>query len=121
MQARVKQSYRWSSLVALIGREFVKGEWRPVPAGMEEEAEANEFLEVKEATPPTPPVPESGEGEAAPEKEIEASPAAAKLAEEYGIDLATIKGTGAGGKVIKPDVDTAIDALSEEGENSEVS
>jgi hypothetical protein len=48
MQARVKKSARYGSIQAFSGLEFVKGDWRPVPAGFEEEARGNEYLEVSE-------------------------------------------------------------------------
>ncbi|MCP5097194.1 MAG: hypothetical protein GY943_16730 [Chloroflexi bacterium] len=43
---------------------------------------------------------------------IDATDSARKLAEENGIDLTTIKGTGANGRIIKPDVDAAISAVA---------
>ena len=46
MEARVKADGRWPSVTACSGREYVKTEWRVVPAGMEAEAERNPFLEV---------------------------------------------------------------------------
>lgn len=48
--------------------------------------------------------------------EVKASDAAAKLAEEAGIDLASIEGTGRGGSITKGDVETAIDALEDDGD-----
>ena len=42
---------------------------------------------------------------------VEATDAAAKLAKENGIDLATVTGTGAGGKVIKSDVEALIEVF----------
>lgn len=48
MEARVKQDARWKSITAFSGLEFVKMEWRPVPAGCEAEAKRNPFLEVRE-------------------------------------------------------------------------
>jgi hypothetical protein len=43
--------------------------------------------------------------------EISATPAAIELAEQHGIDLATIAGTGADGKILKGDVQATIDNL----------
>ena len=37
-------------------------------------------------------------------EEVEASPAAIKLAQEKGVDLATVDGTGSGGRIIKTDI-----------------
>lgn len=48
MKAKVKDDYRWKTFIAFGGHEFVKGEWRPVPAGYEERAKSNPYLEVQE-------------------------------------------------------------------------
>jgi len=47
--------------------------------------------------------------ERAVEEEARASPVARKLAEEYGIDLTTIKGTGPDGRIVKGDVLRAVE------------
>jgi len=47
--------------------------------------------------------------ERAVEEEARASPVARKLAEEYGIDLTTIKGTGPDGRIVKEDVLRAVE------------
>ena len=43
----------------------------------------------------------------------DATPAAAELADEHGIDLNEVEGTGEGGKITKPDVQAAVDAQEE--------
>lgn len=48
MQAKVKQSHRWNTVVALTGLEFTKKEWRNVPVGREGEAALVESLELKD-------------------------------------------------------------------------
>ena len=48
----------------------------------------------------------SGEAEAG--AQVTANPAAKKLAEENNIDLATLKGTGKGGRILKEDVQNAL-------------
>lgn len=48
---------------------------------------------------------------------IDASPAAHKMAQEAGIDLAEIAGTGTGGRVIDEDVKKAIAAAEASNEN----
>ncbi len=53
------------------------------------------------------------EAEAAPE--INITDAARKLAEENGIDLAGLEGSGAGGRILKGDVEKAIRAQADEG------
>ncbi len=66
------------------------------------------------------PVEEAAEAEAAaPEAEavaeIDITDAARKLAEENGIDLAGLQGSGAGGRILKGDVEKAIRAQADEG------
>jgi pyruvate dehydrogenase E2 component (dihydrolipoamide acetyltransferase) len=53
------------------------------------------------ASPPPAPVPEAGEGAAPSEARVKASPVARKMAEEAGMDLSHIKGTGPGGRVVE--------------------
>ena len=64
------------------------------------------------APPPPAPVPEVGEGAAPSEARVKASPVARKMAEEAGLDLSRIKGTGPGGRVVERDVQAAIAAGS---------
>ena len=47
MEARVKEDYRWNRLLAFSGHEFIKSEWRKVPTGLEKEAQAHPFLDVR--------------------------------------------------------------------------
>lgn len=51
---------------------------------------------------------EGYEGVPNEEPEVEATPAAEKLADEAGVDLTQVEGTGKDGKVTKPDVEAAI-------------
>lgn len=51
MQARVKQDFRWNTVIAFSGVEFIKAEWRNVPPGKERDAENHPFLEVKDVKP----------------------------------------------------------------------
>lgn len=85
MQAKVKEEYFLSSARS-AGVEFVKSEWRPVPAAAEEEVSNASFLEIFE------------------ESEINATDAAKVIAEEGGIDLTMVEGSGDDGKILKPDV-----------------
>ncbi len=63
---------------------------------------------VEVATPPPTPAPVSAPVSAASADErIKASPLAKRLAAERGIDLATLTGTGPGGRIVKEDVDAA--------------
>jgi hypothetical protein len=38
MEAKVKDDYRFKSVMAFAGQSYVKGEWRPVPANGLDEA-----------------------------------------------------------------------------------
>lgn len=53
-------------------------------------------------------------GEAIPEQRVEAAPAVRKLAEERGVDLATLDGTGPGGRILREDVLAAGGAAASE-------
>lgn len=54
LEARVKQDYFLAHISAFSGLEFVKSEWRPVPAGLEDQARNHELLEVREVKTKTP-------------------------------------------------------------------
>ena len=68
--------------------------------------EAPESVSPTESTSPEPPAP-SPNGRAARH-----SPLVKKLADEHGIDLSTLQGTGAGGRITKADVLQAAEALA---------
>jgi len=65
---------------------------------------------VTSVAPPAPaPVPEvGGEDAAPPGTRVRSSPVARKKAEETGLDLSRIKGTGPGGRVLERDVQAAV-------------
>ena len=71
------------------------------PAAQKPEAAAPDARPTASATPPQAKA-AAGEGERAP-----ASPLARRLASQSGIDIATIKGSGPGGRVIKRDLESA--------------
>ena len=54
MKARLVSSYKDDSIRSLSGREYVKFEWREVPAGFEDSARRHDLLEVWEAGHPEP-------------------------------------------------------------------
>ena len=85
------------------------GETVPVGTLIGVIADAGE--EVAAVTAPVP-VSETGEGAAPSEARVKASPVARKMAEEAGLDLSRIKGTGPGGRVVERDVQAAIAAGS---------
>lgn len=63
---------------------------------------------VRAPAPPAPPPPLTAKREAVPG--VKVSPAARKLAEERGIDLTAIKGTGLEGSIVYVDVENAVAA-----------
>jgi hypothetical protein len=69
MKAKIKDDYRWKAARACNGAEFVKSEFRPVPAGLEGEASRVPFLEFEpeaeqavEGEPEPTPAPTRGKG-----------------------------------------------------------
>lgn len=54
---------------------------------------------------------EAGEEPYPPVKGVKASPLARRLAEEYGVDITQIQGTGPGGRITRDDVKTYAEAL----------
>lgn len=76
MDARVKQDAKWATVTACAGREYTKSEWRPVPGGLEREAENNPFLEVSKEVVEPEPVTEPPATEPVDEPEIVDAPPA---------------------------------------------
>ena len=89
------------------------------PSSKEAAPVAEEAVE-KKAAPEAPvveaPAPEAPAAEVEPTAapEINITDAARKLAEEHGIDLAGLEGSGAGGRILKGDVEKAIRAQADE-------
>ncbi len=78
-----------------------------------EKAEAKVPVETKKAAVETPEVP----------REAKISPLARKLAEEHGIDMSTVKGSGPGGRIVKEDILRAVEeskAVAEAATKEEV-
>lgn len=96
LQARVKDDYRWGVITACGGAEFVKTEWRNVPLGYSESAKNHPDLELSISVP------------GSTEYTVDATDAAVELADERGIDLLTVVGTGTNGRILKSDVENAI-------------
>jgi large subunit ribosomal protein L20 len=61
------------------------------------------------ATQPETPTDEAATAESVPEAEVNATDAAERKAEELGVDIATVEGTGQGGRVVVGDVDDAAE------------
>ena len=73
----------------------------PTESAPEPEAEAEP---AKSASIPLPPPPAQAEEAPAPTQEVRASPVARRLAEEKGIDLSQITGSGPGDRITRDDV-----------------
>ena len=80
------------------------------PAAPERPAEPEAKAEAAEASPPPRPSPRGGEGDSSERESgrngarVKASPLARRLAEERGVDLADVEGTGPEGRIVKEDV-----------------
>jgi large subunit ribosomal protein L21 len=97
-------------------RPAPKPKAKPAPAKPEPEAPAAEAPKAKAAAPKVAekkaakPKKAPEPVEAAAADEINITDAARELAEAHGIELATIEGSGQGGRILKGDVDKAIKA-----------
>jgi len=89
----------------------------PAPPAVAQQAKATELERLKEsvgtsARPAAPPVPEQQPAPVA-EADVSAgplSPLVRRMAREYGIDLRQVKGTGAGGRITKQDLEAYMSA-----------
>ena len=86
--------------IAIIG---TADEELPEPAESAPESEA-EAEPAQSASIPLPPPPAQADEAPAPAQEVRASPVARRLAEEKGIDLSQITGTGPGDRITRDDV-----------------
>ncbi len=86
----------------------------------ESEEELKQVLEAKPAVPAPPAKPPvaveekpkvEAEAVPTPPKKVKISPRARKLAQQYGIDITKIKGTGPGGRIVERDVLKYIEEL----------
>jgi pyruvate dehydrogenase E2 component (dihydrolipoamide acetyltransferase) len=92
----------------------------PAPAKAEAPAPAKAPVAAAPAPPPAakpapaPPAPVSTQAAAAPSsgtsERIHSSPLVRRMAAEHGIDLSTVPGTGAGGRISKQDIEALIAA-----------
>jgi pyruvate dehydrogenase E2 component (dihydrolipoamide acetyltransferase) len=72
-------------------------------APREQDAEAEESPEPKERQPAAAPASPRGDGE-----RTKSSPLARRLASEQGLDLGQVQGSGPGGRIVKRDIEAAI-------------
>jgi pyruvate dehydrogenase E2 component (dihydrolipoamide acetyltransferase) len=69
---------------------------------------------VAEGGAPTQPAASAGDsGPIAPAERAIASPIAKRLAKQYGVDLAAVKGSGPGGRILEADVERAAQKLTD--------
>jgi len=88
--------------------EELPAEYAALPAQVPS-AEAKAVTQVEHVPAPTPPQP-AGAAAAAAGGAIKVVPAARKLAQDKGLDLETINGTGPGGIIVIRDVEAALKA-----------
>jgi 2-oxoglutarate dehydrogenase E2 component (dihydrolipoamide succinyltransferase) len=100
------------TVVAVIDAEGA-GAAAPAPAAAPPPAEATPAAAAAPppapAAAPAPAAPVRAEGE-----KIRSSPLVRRMAREHGIDLATVPGSGAGGRVSKRDIEAAIERQAAE-------
>ncbi|MDR7401530.1 MAG: dihydrolipoamide acetyltransferase family protein [Armatimonadota bacterium] len=90
------------AIIGAAGEEIPTAAARPSPP-----AAAPAPAPAPAAPSPAPPVPAGVRAE-----RVKASPLARKLAEEHGIDLTQVRGTGPGGRITREDVEAAIAAAA---------
>ena len=88
------------------------GGFTPAPRAPAEQPAAEKPAAREPQAAPSPSVPAVSERSAervatAPNGRVKASPVARRLARERGVDLATLSGTGPGGRIVKADVERA--------------
>ncbi len=111
-----KINFQYESPASGILRKILHHEGEIVPVAtpiaiIAEEGEAfPEFEAIKLEVPVKVPIPATVQGEIKElRKRIFASPIARKMAQEKGIDLSSLKGSGPGGRIIKMDVIQSVE------------
>ena len=92
---------------ALVAYVLAQGEELPadLPTPSAALAEAPSVQRPPAAAAPTP---AAARSKPAPGGRVRASPTAKRLAEEHGLELAQIQGTGPGGRIVRSDVEAAL-------------
>ena len=103
ISAVLKEIENESSAPAEASNDAKAVESSPEPAAVAQEPAAPVATPVAHASAPAAPVASTTEG-----GRIKASPLARKMAEESNIDLRLVQGTGENGRIIKRDIDDAI-------------
>ena len=118
-----KLNFQYESPASGILRKILHPEGKVVPvttpiAIIAEEGEAlPEFEAIKSEVPIEAPMPAAAVRKEMKEhrERIFASPVARKIAQEKGIDLSLLKGSGPGGRIIQTDVISAVERVQTEG------
>lgn len=97
-RVRLKEDWRWPT-AQVQGREFTKESMELQEVEVTEEIRNSPLLVVEEVMRSEDPISEG----------VQATDAAIRLAEEAGIPLGSVVGTGAGGRVTKRDVEAVLD------------
>ncbi|MCC9078159.1 2-oxo acid dehydrogenase subunit E2 [Litorilinea aerophila] len=109
-QAGATSTYPASPAARRLARELGVNLAQVTPANGRRITEEDVRRAAQQAQAPSP---------AAPAVEVRATPIAKRIAREHGIDLATIQGTGPGGRIVEQDVRAVLEqratAPSEEG------
>ncbi|MEQ8310818.1 MAG: pyruvate dehydrogenase complex dihydrolipoamide acetyltransferase [Sphingopyxis sp.] len=95
------------AVIAGEGEDASAAKAAPAPAAAPKEETKAEALKAADPAPAPAPTPAPAAAPAGSGDRIKASPLAKRLAAERGIDLATITGTGPGGRIVKDDLDGA--------------
>jgi len=94
--------------IAVIGEASAKAvSAKPEPAKPEAAKPSPETATAEKQAPQTPPA-EAGPAPTANGQRVKASPLAKKVAQEHGVDLRAVRGTGPGGRIIEADVEAAM-------------
>ncbi|WP_136313616.1 2-oxoglutarate dehydrogenase, E2 component, dihydrolipoamide succinyltransferase [Actinomyces procaprae] len=100
------------TVLAIVGDAAEAGSAPAAPAPASQEAEPEPTAPVA-AAPAAPAAAAAAEPAAAPPSAAYVTPIVRKLARERGVDLATVTGTGIGGRIRKQDVEAAAAAQAE--------
>jgi pyruvate dehydrogenase E2 component (dihydrolipoamide acetyltransferase) len=93
--------------IAIVGEKGEKVE----AAAKEDSAKAEVKVDEKSAAPSQPETASSQQASTTPEGDrIKASPLAKKIASDKNIDLASVQGTGPGGRIVRKDVEAAAES-----------
>jgi len=88
-------------------KKEAKKEREEKPSSKQEEGKAKKGdgkAAVSDDAPPAPPAPKDSSGE-----RVKASPLARRMAQQAGIDLTQLKGSGPQGRIVKADIETAME------------